>query len=291
MGGAVTTDNPAEEAVVGLVGLTPEIESVLAEALADEGYAVRTWALEQAISDLPGDPPRLVVLMADRAGRAVALLDQLRQDERTSAVRLVVLGALEPMKEQAQASGNVVATIGLPFDLDDLLDAVHEALLRQPFEERLRERAPAGDAPYVRSAEILARAQRHIMLDWAQRIRLVGPFSERPDLGVRDFLDTVPRLVNAYVAILRHDVPVARTLQSDPDVVERIRNHAATRFAQGIGAEGVVREYQVLREVLANRILRELDAASALPVVADLTRLCDEAERITIALYQELAAI
>ena len=273
---------------IALVGLIPDIEDLLEQILADEGHAARAYPLDIDPAALIHERPRVIVLQLDMAGRALALLDALRRDDATNAIPVIVLGSLEQMQEQAQAAGNVYTTLGMPFDLDDLLHALESALGHQPFEDRVRTTPPAGDPAFLQAAAILARDQRHIMLDWVQRIHAISPFSERPDLSLRDFLDSVPRLVNAYIAVLRHAVPATKTLEEDADVTGRIRSHAETRRAQAIPAEGVVHEYQLLHDVVIGRLQRNLDAVSVQPVVGEITRLFDEAQRITVARYDEL---
>jgi hypothetical protein len=274
--------------VVALVNLDPEIEEFLREILDMEGYVARAYTLDAEGAGLGHELPDLIVLRADRAGRSLTLLDAWREDEAMGTIPVVILGALEHLKEQAQASGNVHATLGMPFDLTDLLQAFQDALNHRPFEERIRTVAVSDNPVFLQAADVLTRAQRHLMLDWVQHIRLVSPFSERPDLSVRDFLNSLPRLMNAYIAILRHGVPAAKSLEEDPDVVERIRHHTETRRAQGIPAAGVISEYQVLRDVVTARLQRELDANGSQPVVGVITRLFDDAQRITVARYDEL---
>ena len=47
----------------------------------------------------------------------------------------------------------------------------------------------------------------------------------------------------------------------------------------------MVREYQVLREVISKRLQREMTAADVLAVMDELNTLLDEAIRITVAAY------
>src|SRR5437899_3049068 len=80
---------------------------------------------------------------------------------------------------QAHASGNVYASISLPFDIEDLRDVVRNALSETPFEARVQT-LPLGREPlFSEAADILATTQRELMLTWVQQIRLVEPFRER----------------------------------------------------------------------------------------------------------------
>ncbi len=113
------------------------------------------------------------------------------------------------------------------------------------------------------------------------------PFAGRPDIPTTGFLDTVPRILNALILVLRHQQP-PDVLSRDPERQERICEHARTRQQQGIPAEGVMREYQVLRDVILLRLQRNTAAEDRQGVRGELNRLMDEAMRITVNEYVRL---
>ena len=270
---------------LALVGFHSEIGRIVAEALQDEGFTVTHLEIGPAtVGELSRQRPALIVVEAGLNPAALTLLDDLRVTPETSAVPVIVLGSIEPVQAQAHAAGNVYAVVPLPFDLDDLLRAATGALARTPFEARLLAQPAETDRASRRAADLLARAERDVMLGWVQRIRTIEPFASRPDLSTREFLDGVPRLLNALILTLRHQTP-PDVLTSDEDAQGRIRDHARARQCQGIAAEDVVGEYQALREVIAARLRKEMAAADVLPVLDRLVALLDEVVRVTVAEY------
>jgi hypothetical protein len=71
---------------------------------------------------------------------------------------------------------------------------------------------------------------------------------------------------------------------------QRIREHAQTRVQQGLTADAVVREYQVLCNVISARLERDLPAQPLQAVAAHLNEVLDEAMRITAVEYAHLAS-
>jgi CheY-like chemotaxis protein len=240
---------------IALSAFAPELSELLESVLAAEGYAPQPLDLGPLGTDTPaGLPPDLVVLaVGDPA--SLGLLDRLRTSPATTAVPVIVLGTLPPVQEQAQASGNVYAVLSMPFHLDELLEAVEGALAQRPFEARIQDQPSEPDPTVLQSAEVLLRSQRELMLDWVQRIRAVEPFVTRNDIDIRGFLNSLPRIVNALVLVLRQQAP-PEVLTRDLEMQGRIREHAHTRQRQGVAAEAVVREYQVLRETISRRLRR-----------------------------------
>ena len=273
---------------VALVGFHPDIGPMVAEALRDEGFATADLAIgPETLPDLVHGQPDLVVVEAGLDPAALTLLDDLRITPETSATPVIVLGSLETVRAQAQAAGNVYVVVPLPFDLDDLLEAVKVALARTPIEARILAQPSETDRASHQAADILAQAQRDFMLGWVQRIQTIQPFASRPDLSTREFLDGVPRLLNALNLTLRHQTPPG-LLTADEDAQDRIRQHARTRQRQGIAAEDVVREYQALREVIAARLRKDMAADDVLAVLDQLNALLDEVVRVTVAEYIQL---
>ena len=276
------------------MGFEPGLRSLLETVIEEEGYTSRTIRLgANTADDLTRSRPDLLLVEAGiyestQDSDALVLLDALRATPETNAIPVVVLGTLEPTLEQAQASGNVYAVLPEPFDLDDLVNAVKGALARTPFEARVLAAPVETDRAFGQAADILLRSERSLMLDWVQRIRGLDPFAARTDISTREFLDSVPRLLNVLALVLRHQVP-PDVLTKDDEVLTRIRVHAQTRWSQGIPTVGVVRDYHVLREVMIGRLQREMAAEDVLTVLHELNSQIDQAVQITIAEYERLA--
>jgi RsbT co-antagonist protein rsbRD N-terminal domain len=296
---APRTAGPAAGAVLALAGFDPAVRAGLAAALAEAGYRPRAVALAPrrrppGVAALAAARPALLLLAAGADPAVLALLDALRLHPATAALPVLVLGTSAPVREQALASGNVYTVLGLPVDLDELLDAVRRALAGVPFEARVRA-APAAGAgaggaggaggALARAADALDRGQRGLLLAWLQRVRGGPPHAARPALRPRDVLDHLARLVHAVAAGLRQGLPPG-VLGADPDLRERARHHARLRRGQGLDAAAVGREYRLLREVLTEHLRRELAAPDLPPALRVLERLLDEAAAVTLAEFE-----
>jgi DNA-binding response OmpR family regulator len=270
-----------------LLGCPPELQDLMESFLSDEGHAVRLGTDISVATVLADTPPDVIILITDPHAPSLALLDSLRATPETAAIPVIVLSTLDALQVQAQSSGNVYTSLPMPFDLHALLEAVQGALARIPFEARVRELPIQADPALERAADLLVRAEREIMLNWVMRIRQVEPFRERTELSTREFLDSLPRILNALALVLRRQLPPEVLLQ-DEDARGRVRAHADLRHQQGIPAEAVVREYQVLREVLTAQLRTELVVEEHGRVLDELNELLDGAVRVTVAEYTNL---
>jgi DNA-binding response OmpR family regulator len=276
---------------IALVAFESALQAVLEMALEDEGYRVRSFPSpfsDGSLDEVAQARPHLLVLELAPDPDSISVLDKLRISTSTDSIPVIVLGTLESLVAQAQASGNVYAALREPFDLDDLLRAARGAVARKPFEARVEQAPVDADPQFRQAADLLTRVERHMMLDWLHRIRETGPFASRSDITNVEFLDWLPRLVNALILVLRHETP-RDVLGRDDDLRGRIREHALTRLRQHIAADDVVREYQLLRDVIAKRLRREMPAESVLPVMEELNYLIDEAIRISVGEHTRLA--
>jgi hypothetical protein len=121
-----------------------------------------------------------------------------------------------------------------------------------------------------------------------QHVRQVEPFHGRADLSTREFLDDLPRILNALVLVLRRQLPLDILLE-DEDARSRVRAHAGVRYRQGIPAEAVVYEYQVLREVMTKQLRNGLAGEEHSVVLDELNNLLDGTVRLTVAEYMHLS--
>ena len=107
----------------------PSIQGFLAEALADEGYAVRTAGDgRRALDVLDGWRPDLILLdlmMPELDGWAFR--DEQRRRPAVAAIPVIVLSATRDLEARAQALAPA-RVFSKPFDLNALLAAVEELL-------------------------------------------------------------------------------------------------------------------------------------------------------------------
>ena len=269
---------------VALLGLSEEIGPILAEVLEDEGYAVDVVSAPEAID---ASAVGAVLVGLGPGPSTVNVLDELRTASATAAVPVIALASSELLREQAQSSGNVYATLPMPFEVEDLVEVVRTALTRTPFEARVQQLPVRSESSLARGAEYINREQRRLMLDWTQRIRQVDPFRTHPEISTREFLDSLPRVLHALVQLLSRREP-ADLVERDEDLLGRIRAHADTRRRQGLPADATVREYQILRQVVFERLQSALSADEVVAAMIEVTKLIDAAVRITVAEYSTL---
>jgi DNA-binding response OmpR family regulator len=277
-----------EGPLIAVVESNRDASELLAAILEDEGHRVAAFIAGPDSLDIIRElRPDLLVVTVEPNGPGLALLDAVRQDPAAHTIPVIALSTMESLQEQAQASGNVFTVLPMPFELDQLLSGVGAALARTPVERRLATQPVAGDAGLRQAAEILAQAEREIMLAWAQRVRTLPAFAGFA-LSLGEFLDNLPRVLHAIAVILRHEEPPSVALE-DPDLLQRIRQHAETRLKQGMASELCVHEYQALREVIGARLRRDLPAETVLDALTELNGVLDMAMRVTIAEYHRLA--
>ena len=272
------------------------IATLLSEALGDEGYTVRTIATTEAAAPLVAAEPHAVVVLSSGRGDAIPLLDALRQTPETSRTAVVVLSFSPSAQLSAQASGNVHASLRMPFDLKDFLEAVEGAAAGRPAEVRLLAQPLETDEVLNRAADVLAVAERDIVLRWLAAARQARPATGRPEIDPSNFLDAMPRIVNMVVLGLRHRRPpeaevaelALEALDQTGETRERIRHHSLERVSQNAELAETITEYHLLREVIRERLRRDLSAEEVLAVLPKLHALLDECARVAVEEYLRL---
>ena len=147
---------------IALVGFPPELRDFLTEWLSEEGYSVSS--LDPGLPATSGGTPHLILAATDPRAESLATLDVLRIQPETAAIPVIVLSTSAAQQDQAQALGNVYATLSMPFEFPDLLDAVRGALAHTLVEARVHTLPSTREPGAVRAAGLLARAERELML-------------------------------------------------------------------------------------------------------------------------------
>ena len=112
-------------AAIALVGLVPAVAELGAAARRSEGHAVVRRPLDaDAVRDLGRAPPEVVVLDGHPYANTRALLTDLRAQEATQALPVVVLGPARPAEVPRF---EVVQRLGRACSLAELLAAVRRA--------------------------------------------------------------------------------------------------------------------------------------------------------------------
>src|SRR5918911_860024 len=99
---------------IALVGFPPELRDLLTEWLSEEGYSVSS--LDPGLSATSGGTPHLILAATDPRAESLATLDVLRIQPETAAIPVIVLSTSAAQQDQAQALGNVYATLSMPFE-------------------------------------------------------------------------------------------------------------------------------------------------------------------------------
>jgi CheY-like chemotaxis protein len=273
---------------VVLVGPGGSVHELLGAIAEQRGLPLVTFPLsQQCLQTVVESDPALVLVDAGMEPRAVSLIDELRVTEQTSAVPVIVLGSLEGIRGQAQAAGNVAAVFAPPVQPSQLEQAVDAALAQAQLEARIVSRPASAGRHAAEAAAILLYAGRSMMLAWMRKLRQVDPLFGRLRVSSRLFLGEMPRIVNLLVLVLRHQA--ASELLHDEELRARIGRHIRGRRDQLIPAEGLVREYQVLRDLVADHLQAEMPTQTLVPAIRELDSLIDEALRVTVAEYVRLA--
>ncbi len=140
---------------VALVDDSPEIRLLGLDVFTSEGMDVYVAERETLdLDDLAQWSPD-VVIIDPQGGPAsttppFAVAQRIRDDTRLHEIPLVLLGSRGTMWQDEPQLDAVrpAATIGKPFALDELIDAVHRAC-EASATERAADRAPDGPAPDV----------------------------------------------------------------------------------------------------------------------------------------------
>jgi CheY-like chemotaxis protein len=284
---------PADDAKVVAVAVADDtLRRMLARALGDEGYAVEEVRPRPGMAhEIACLRPRALVIEVGRRGENLPLLDALRNLPETSRMAVVTLNLMEQHRLAAQASGNVHTALNLPFDLIDLVDALEAATARRPAETRLLAQPLENEYALRRAADVLAAAERRVMLKWLQVARATPPFADRPDIASEPFLDALPRVLNMVVLALRHTVePEAlRALEEFSETRDRIEHHARERLSLALSIDACVREYHILGDICRDTLRRDLPPLDVLDALPKLTALLDECVRISVSEYHRLA--
>jgi DNA-binding response OmpR family regulator len=112
-------------AVIALVGLVPAVADLVAAALRSEGHAVARRPLDaDVVRALGRAPPDVLVLDGHAYANTRTLLTDLRAQEATRALPVVVLGPARPAEVP---HFEVVQRLGRSFSLAALLGAVRRA--------------------------------------------------------------------------------------------------------------------------------------------------------------------
>lgn len=257
-----------------IVEQNPDLAEIIRQVLEQEGY-VAHWRQPGAglFEEIRNEQPDLIVLdlpprAGDRANGMQRLLDELRTDQDTAGIPVIAISTSDRLAQLATASYNIRGTLTKPFNLDDFLQHVQDALDRPP----LRASVPTSVEPsklFQEVEQVFARRSREALLSWVQRLQIEEPWRSRDDLRLVDMLDTVPVLFEAVVATLQYG-DGDNYLSEHPEAFERIQHHAQQRHEQQIPLWAVVREYTLLRRELWKLLRRTLSGRVLNDEVFDL---------------------
>jgi signal transduction histidine kinase len=125
---------------------------------------------------------------------------------------------------------------------------------------------------------------RVIASRWFDRLLELLPVHARDVFPTESLLDHVPALILEIGDYLRQ--PAGEAIASNTAILEKASELGALRHAQRASLHQVVREYQVLRGVLVEFVLEELERAGAAPAPAPA-----EAVRLVARLYQAVDVV
>lgn len=115
---------------VGYVEDDPELLEVVPRLLASEGYEVDSWSRgEEAVETLAKDPPDVLLLDIHLPGMSGwELLERLRDGGVEPPAVALTAHAGPGVDRSAREALGLSSVVSKPFRVDDLLEAIEEAL-------------------------------------------------------------------------------------------------------------------------------------------------------------------
>jgi two-component system phosphate regulon response regulator PhoB len=261
-----------------------ELNRILLEA---EGYeAVGCSYAEATPERLRRQAPRVLLLDLVPGDEAPwTLLQQLRQDESTREIGVVVTSDAPVLVDRALADPElgIAAGLAMPFDIEALYGAIATAA-------RHGRKAVRASPPILllqRAADAVRQGRGRIVLRWVQRISALDAFRRRPDLALAEMQGRGEELIAGVADALALQATTRAVPTTAAGVcLETAREHARLRCAQGLQASDVAREVVALRR----EVWREVRSATAQDP-PPLEEVWDLLGRLHLALDESLFAM
>lgn len=284
---------PSRPPTLLLVEADPALAELDRFILGDEGYLVREPRDDaDPVDEAEALKPDVIVVNVGRYQRyGVELLDRLHANVKTRAIPVVAVSTSRETAGEAKASPNVPDTLVLPYDIEDLVRAVADAVKKPTPSSRLPPtRHPVPEYVTAVADDIVGLERAIAVRVLRQLLQVEGYRSRFPEL-TDGLADNLGRMLGVVVAALRRGTPPDEVF-AIPDVQEAIREHVQLRTSQGLGPAGAIREYQILRDQV-ERHLHEmvvggsLSGADALDVSRRFNPYFDELIRGVITEYHQ----
>jgi hypothetical protein len=267
--------------IISLVGFRARSAVRIRRVLEGAGYTTHVHEpTPLGRLDLASVPPTAILIEAGAAPGHRPVLEWLRASPGLAGVPIIVLGRVE--REQ-EGGGGVHAVLPLHVGAEDLLRAIESAT-------RTTSSGPAGAsraevAPRLRGwVEILLHAEMYLMAAWRRRVRAHGSFAQRGDVTAGTAADPVAEILHRLLLLARR-ASTGEQATLDEDLRRRIHQHGATRRRQGVPVEGVLAEYQILRDVLTRRLRGIVQVETLLAATDWLGLALDDAARAAVAAH------
>ena len=261
-----------------------ELNRILLEA---EGYeAVGCSYAEATPERLRRQAPRVLLLDLVPGDEAPwTLLQQLRQDESTREIGVVVTSDAPVLVDRALADPElgIAAGLAMPFDIEALYAAITTAARHG----RKVVRATPPILLLQRAADAVRQGRGRIVLRWVQRISALDAFRRRPDLSLAEMQGRGEELIAGVADALALQAATRAVPTTAAGVcLETAREHARLRRAQGLQASDVAREMVALRR----EVWREVRSTTAQDP-PPLEEVWDLLGRLHLALDESLFAM
>jgi DNA-binding response OmpR family regulator len=261
-----------------------ELNRILLEA---EGYeAVGCSYAEATPERLRRQAPGVLLLDLVPGDEAPwTLLQQLRQDESTREIGVVVTSDVPVLVDRALADPElgIAAGLAMPFDIEALYAAIATAA-------RHGRKAVRANPPILllqRAADAVRGGRGRIVLRWVQRISALDAFRRRPDLSLAEMQGRGEELVAGVADALALQAATRAVPTTAAGVcLETAREHARLRRAQGLQTTDVAREMVALRR----EVWREVRSTTAQDP-PPLEEVWDLLGRLHLALDESLFAM
>ncbi len=190
-------------------------------------------------------PDVLVVHIRPNQPADWEILDHLDANPQTAPIPVVVISSSERVVTEAHAVPIVREAVVMPYDIDALRGAVARALGNPPPAAVLPPPQRASSPTLALAGTLLSEHSREIVLRTIRRLQQTEPFKSHFAELSPALVGNLPVILGAVVTGIRRNLdPVLVT--APPAIRDAIQDHVALRIRQGVNADSVIEEYQVL---------------------------------------------
>jgi CheY-like chemotaxis protein len=255
------------EPLVLLIERQADLRELNELILREAGYQVQTVSPNaDPVAVAAGSHPKAIVLdIQVNHPLDWQILDQLNANSITETIPVVVISTSERAVTTAQATPVVGPAIVMPYDIDALQRAVATALKQPPPAAVLPPSPHPPPADLATVGRFLNAHSRALVLRAISCLQKIEPFhSHFPELSP-GLVDNLPVMLGALTVALERGLTPEDAV-APPRIRAAIREHVELRLRQRFDPGAILREYQVLTDVILAYLQQQ---HTAVPQTAD----------------------